>query len=97
MAKRAKKIKYKIGITTYNTEFKVIDVSKKTFDQLLNRYKEEMNENHKQFAKNEEYWFDISTRTNEHTQFMEYITEVEDGPTFVTFMKLECKDGFSWR
>ena len=92
--------KYKLGITTYNTEYVCIDISKKQYDQLKKRYDAMIKDNHANYDENnmedsEFYIHNKETITDKNT-FIEYTNEYCDGASYIDLFRFECKDGYKF-
>lgn len=96
-----KKIKYSLGIATYNTYSHYIDISHKQYTQLKTMYDKEIEDNHAYYSDNwedrEQYIYKKEYTPEEHEKYTEYRTEYNDGATYINLVKLECKEGYAFK
>lgn len=101
MASKEKTVKYFFGVSSYNTPFTAIPISKNEYNSLVKRYSDLVVQNNKDYPEdnieNSEYRLEISERTVENDTTAKYIIDICDGATFFTLYKLECKPGYKFR
>ena len=96
----AKTVKYYLGITTYNTQFTTIEITKKQYNEMLKKYEKIVEDNHKNLVsetddpESSEYYVGRVTRTNEAEKYVDEFIDFEDGATYITLMTRTCKEGF---
>lgn len=93
---------YTMEIFTYNTYSSQVTITKKQYDQMIRRYKEQLD------RQNTDEDIDIDElpdcdilRIKEKTQEYEtktcYLTTIADGATDIMLRKWECKKGYQFK
>ena len=94
----AKKVKYYLGINTFNTPFTTITITQKQYNELLKKYEVIVTENHNlNTSEDTEYYVEQKVRIYDHDKYTEEITEFNDGPSCISLGKMICTDGFHWK
>lgn len=94
----AKKVKYFIGIATYNTNFTTMNITQKQYNEMLKKYTVMIKENHASYTEDDtEYYVAQKTRTYDHEKYIEEMIDFDDGPTCISLGKMICKNGYSWK
>lgn len=97
-----KTVKYQMTIVTENLYGATIDLTKKQFLSLLNRYKSMITEHRKLYPSErdeetgdfvEYYLKDIDVETTEYEKYIDTVYTTIDG-VHIYLHKIECKDGY---
>jgi len=88
-----KKVKYKLGIQTYNTECVWIEITKTAYRSLIKKYTE-MAQCSEETDRLAEGYFEVTERTEDKGTYINYYTEMNDGATYIMMVQVECKPGY---
>lgn len=94
----AKKIKYQIQFTTYNTSSRLINITKQEYEKTLNDYKVAVENNHIECDNDENSEFYVSIRTYNRRGVNCEVFEIfiKDGPSDIRLLKKIADEGYQF-
>lgn len=95
--KKPKRIKYFMGVETYNMPYTPIEITKKQYDTLHNVYSAFILENHKEAEENSEYYVAERIKAVEENTVTNIYNFYSDGPATITLQKVVCKEGYCFK
>ncbi len=95
--KKPKKIKYFMGVETYNIPYTPIEITKKQYDDLHKVYSAFILENHKEAEENSEYYVDERIKVVEGDTVTKHYNFYADGPATITLEKQVCKENYCFK